>query len=867
MAYLIQYQAVPKLNTLADVQSYLKKLQVDLSATGNIISNHTHKNTLNDFKAVSGGGGGSIIVDAEGLSFSDNTLTITEGYAIPTIAEIESWNAGITPLSLGTANGLTLVDNVLSLPYTAQMELGGLQVITSIANDHLVAIGSSSDIHIGMELYNGLGQITYWIAAADNDYMPGTNPGDSGIRFASGNDFIIGDTSQAVFAVTNAGVGVFNLDPFYMFELGSDGGDDGFLCLRSSLGNHYRGHIYSDTTYGGIRMDTYANAIPIWIDGSEVNFSATVYANDNVVLGLDGQIIFNSGNYLYALGSYEIGVPYHFYVGSNIQVGEDVIVGETVEFNNGAEIEQNGSDLEITSNLYLDGGLLHLDNTTSNHLCFAPYGVNAPTVGTRSVGTKMVFYDQLGSTDVDYAIGIDSYNLWISVPNSGDYFTWYAGDNIVMALNGEGILTINDYIYFGENLTSPPTLTGDAYGARLVLFPLGDGTYADYAIGLDVYTMWFGVPDNGSDQHFSWYGGITKVADLDGTGAMELLSLTATTFVSAMDLMIPDPTTPANYFNVEKTGVDNNVTFYNYAYSPSYGFALQFASSYCYSSSPVYLTGSQATVEFWIKPNNITIQQVVIDNRQFSLQIMNGAMYVYFLFDGYAQQVSSANLVLGMWQHIAMVVNGTQLQFFFNGVADTPITLGSSADFSIEAGDNRLFVGTYDGLGIWTNGAIDEIRISDNARYSSSFTPQTTLYSTDSDTIALYHFDEGTGTTVSDSSGNGYDMTEVSCTWITGYVLISTGIIQVPFIDCYDGIVCDFGYEFGTTNIQGATVNIPGGNLVIGSLTGALLAVDGNVVVGSNLTYTVFIPPLSIGGSEGYIEIVNGIVVGASSPT
>jgi hypothetical protein len=54
---------------------------------------------------------------------------------------------------------------------------------------------------------------------------------------------------------------------------------------------------------------------------------------------------------------------------------------------------------------------------------------------------------------------------------------------------------------------------------------------------------------------------------------------------------------------------------------------------------------------------------------------------------------------------------------------------------------------------------------------------------------------------------------------------------------------------------------------VIGSLTGALLAVDGNVVVGSNLTHTVFIPPLSIGGSEGYIEIVNGIVVGVSSPT
>lgn len=51
------------------------------------------------------------------------------------------------------------------------------------------------------------------------------------------------------------------------------------------------------------------------------------------------------------------------------------------------------------------------------------------------------------------------------------------------------------------------------------------------------------------------------------------------------------------------------------------------------------------------------------------------------------------------------------------------------------------------------NGFMDELRISNIIRYTSNFTPATNAYSPDANTMALYHFNEGTGTVINDVSG------------------------------------------------------------------------------------------------------------------
>ena len=62
-------------------------------------------------------------------------------------------------------------------------------------------------------------------------------------------------------------------------------------------------------------------------------------------------------------------------------------------------------------------------------------------------------------------------------------------------------------------------------------------------------------------------------------------------------------------------------------------------------------------------------------------------------------------------------------------------------------------------------GTIDEVRISNIARYTKDFTPQR-RFEPDEHTIALYHFDEGEGDVLHDSSGNGHHGKIVGAKWV-----------------------------------------------------------------------------------------------------
>lgn len=68
-----------------------------------------------------------------------------------------------------------------------------------------------------------------------------------------------------------------------------------------------------------------------------------------------------------------------------------------------------------------------LDGSTRNHLAFNSNGVAAPAFTTRSAGTKIVLYPNVGAAAVDFAFGIEGSSLWSSVPTTGDYFKWYGG--------------------------------------------------------------------------------------------------------------------------------------------------------------------------------------------------------------------------------------------------------------------------------------------------------------------------------------------------------------------------------------------------------------------------------------------------------
>ncbi|MBH10930.1 MAG: hypothetical protein CMG74_11385 [Candidatus Marinimicrobia bacterium] len=119
------------------------------------------------------------------------------------------------------------------------------------------------------------------------------------------------------------------------------------------------------------------------------------------------------------------------------------------------------------------------------------------------------------------------------------------------------------------------------------------------------------------------------------------------------------------------------------------------------------------------------------------------------------------------WTHVAYCWNTQDsMRIFVNGVLQSdiqpdgvptgetsPAVEGGPQAIVIGSGSQNLLYSRYETF----RGQIDEVRISAVARYTTDFTPHTSPHETDAYTLALYHFDEGSGDVTADATGNGFD--------------------------------------------------------------------------------------------------------------
>ena len=118
----------------------------------------------------------------------------------------------------------------------------------------------------------------------------------------------------------------------------------------------------------------------------------------------------------------------------------------------------------------------------------------------------------------------------------------------------------------------------------------------------------------------------------------------------------------------------------------------------------------------------------------------------------------------GSWHHFAAQREGSDITLWFDGVVCGSGTLSGAIndpgnDFQIGAYNSNYFAGM-----------IDEFCFSNVARYpgTTTFVPATS-FTPDGNTVMYLKFDEGTGTTVADSSGNGHNATATGTpAWVTG---------------------------------------------------------------------------------------------------
>jgi len=113
-----------------------------------------------------------------------------------------------------------------------------------------------------------------------------------------------------------------------------------------------------------------------------------------------------------------------------------------------------------------------------------------------------------------------------------------------------------------------------------------------------------------------------------------------------------------------------------------------------------------------------------------------------------------------VWTHFAITIDAAGTgKIYFNGT-QVGSTTGMTLRPSSLGATNQNYLGKSQFLpDPYFNGIIDELRISNTVRYTSNFTPPTTEFSTDANTVALFHFNEGSGQTTADASGNGFSGT------------------------------------------------------------------------------------------------------------
>jgi len=186
------------------------------------------------------------------------------------------------------------------------------------------------------------------------------------------------------------------------------------------------------------------------------------------------------------------------------------------------------------------------------------------------------------------------------------------------------------------------------------------------------------------------------------------------------------------------------------------------------------------------------------------------------------------------WYHVAVVRSSDSWYLWVDG-AQLGSTVSDSTDLPYSTAEllyvgaqsyNSSVVNPYDGY-------LDEIRISDSARYTSSFTPSTTEFTADSNTMLLIHsnWDGGLG---ADSSGNENDFS------ITNLVATDQMIDTPTNNFCTFNEVCTY-----TTNAALSEGNL---KLIGSSHLGASV---GTVGVSSGKWYWEMVVVTSTGGYIG----------------
>ena len=176
---------------------------------------------------------------------------------------------------------------------------------------------------------------------------------------------------------------------------------------------------------------------------------------------------------------------------------------------------------------------------------------------------------------------------------------------------------------------------------------------------------------------------------------------------------------------------------------------------------------TETTVEAWIHPLSAADQRApIIRMDRFYFQVFeNNRLAVYWYGKSPAgYHFSSANSIpMNEWTHVAVVWNSSGVRFYINGKLDTSVSTSGTAEST-----NWVNIGQEDSSRRY-NGMIDDVRVWNKTRTIEEIRMGMTnpLKGDESGLVGYWRFDEGSGSSVFDSSQGGKTGSIIGPTWVT----------------------------------------------------------------------------------------------------
>ena len=380
------------------------------------------------------------------------------------------------------------------------------------------------------------------------------------------------------------------------------------------------------------------------------------------------------------------------------------------------------SSLATPSNAAVSNTLLASDFTIECWF-FAPSGgANGSALWTNSTTNSDGFTSSYIYADGSIGTGKVAVNQIVSATGLWTVSTWNhfalvrSGSNLTIYLNGTQIVTTSSASTYLNTSATKPMAIGRNYQTSPTYF---NGYISNFrAVSSALYTTTF-TPST------------TPLTAISGT---QLLTCQSNRFVdnSSNAFAITAGGTPS----VQRFSPFNPTAPYSTSVIGGSGYFGTAGDYLVTTSSQVIPTGSY-TIEAWVYTTSTSQTQAILaqgtgvgDANRTTIGIETNSGAVWSAQVGASSVLSSFAVVPNTWTHVAMTFNGTTITLWINGVS-----AGSTASV-LNASNTTLQVGKNWGSYQWI-GYISNARVSNTVRYTATFTPQTTPFTSDANTTFL----------------------------------------------------------------------------------------------------------------------------------